>query len=248
MKRRDFLIGGTGTIAGAALASMGVNMVSTTTSAAIAGRSVINGNELKAPATGKINVAFAISDGATMIDFAGPWEVFQDVHVYDRGESMDEMMPFALYTVGVSTKPITASGGMKIIPNFSIDNAPKPDLVVVPAMRGSDELRAWLAKVAPETDVTMSVCTGAFQLAEAGLLDGQVATTHHDFYDSFEEHYPDIQLERNLRFVENPLISTAGGLTSGLDLALRVVERYFGRDVAQQTAVFMEYSSTGWMV
>ena len=137
---------------------------------------------------------------------------------------------------------------MKIMPNYSVDNAPKPDLVVVPAMQSNDQMLQWLAAVAPETDVTMSVCTGAFQLGRAGLLDGLVATTHHNFYDSFEDSFPDVTLKRGVRFVENKRISTAGGLTSGIDLALRVVERYFGREIAQMTADYMEYTSDGWKV
>jgi transcriptional regulator GlxA family with amidase domain len=94
----------------------------------------------------------------------------------------------------------------------------------------------------------MSVCTGAFQLGRAGLLAGREATTHHDFYDRFQKDFPDVKLRRGLRFVEGPVISTAGGLTSGVDLALRVVERYFGRDVAKATAAYMEYQSTSWIV
>jgi transcriptional regulator GlxA family with amidase domain len=94
----------------------------------------------------------------------------------------------------------------------------------------------------------MSVCTGAFQLGFAGLLKGREATTHHGFYESFAKEFPDVTLRRGLRFVEGPVISTAGGLTSGIDLALRVVERYFGRSVAKTTAEYMEYQSTGWVV
>jgi transcriptional regulator GlxA family with amidase domain len=94
----------------------------------------------------------------------------------------------------------------------------------------------------------MSVCTGAFVLANAGLLKGRAATTHHDFFDEFAKAFPDVTLRRGLRFVESGRIATAGGLTSGIDLALRVVERYFGREVAQTTATYMEYQSTGWRV
>jgi transcriptional regulator GlxA family with amidase domain len=94
----------------------------------------------------------------------------------------------------------------------------------------------------------MSVCTGAFHLARAGLLAGKPATTHHEFLDKLERQFPDIQVKRGVRFVEGEKISTAGGLTSGTDLALRVVERYFGRDVAQTTATYMEYQSKGWIV
>jgi transcriptional regulator GlxA family with amidase domain len=93
----------------------------------------------------------------------------------------------------------------------------------------------------------MSVCTGAFQLGKAGLLSGKSATTHHDYFEQFEKAFPDVNLKRGLRFVENEKISTAGGLSSGIDLALRVVDRYFGRDVAQATATYMEYQSKGWI-
>ena len=100
----------------------------------------------------------------------------------------------------------------------------------------------------PITDVTISVCTGAFQLAKAGLLSGKSATTHHDFIDRLAKMYPDINVKRGLRFVEGEKISTAGGLTSGIDLALRVVDRYFGRETAQNTAFYMEYQSKQWIV
>ena len=182
-----------------------------------------------------------------MIDFAGPWEVFQDVHVYDRGESMDEMMPFRLYTVSETTRPFRSSGGMQIIPDYSLGDAPPPRVVVVPAQGGAGEATSrWLNQVYSSVDVMMSVCTGAFVLARAGLLDGRTATTHHDFYDALEERFPKVKVKRGLRYVEGPKISTAGGLTSGIDLALRVVERYFGRGVAEQTATYMEYQSDAW--
>jgi transcriptional regulator GlxA family with amidase domain len=92
----------------------------------------------------------------------------------------------------------------------------------------------------------MSVCTGAFQLARTGLLDGLQATTHHHFYDAFAKEFPQVKLHRGLRFVDNGHIASAGGLTSGIDLALRIVERYFGHGVAQQTADYMEYTGQGW--
>jgi transcriptional regulator GlxA family with amidase domain len=160
---------------------------------------------------------------------------------------MEEQMPFQLYTVSETTDDITGSGGLKLVPDYTFDTAPQPKVIVVPAQRGSQALHAWLRKVSPATDVTMSVCTGAFQLGKAGLLSGKSATTHHDFLNQFEKAFPAVSLKRGLRFVENEKISTAGGLTSGIDLALRVVDRYFGRDVAQATATYMEYQSKGWI-
>ena len=205
-------------------------------------------NKLTPPAKGKIPVAFAISEGVTVIDFAGPWEVFQDVHVSDRGTDMEEQMPFQLFTVSDKTEPLTGSGGLKLVPDYTFETAPQPKVVVVPAQRGSEALHAWLRKMATSTDVVMSVCTGAFQLGKAGLLKGKSATTHHEFLDRFAKTFPDVNVKRGLRFVEEEKISTAGGLSSGIDLALRVVDRYFGREVAQNTATYMEYQSKGWIV
>ncbi len=245
MKRRNFMAFGAGV---STLALANTLRAVPVDDAGLVVKSIAKGAPLQAPASGKIKVAFAIANRATVIDFAGPWEVFQDVMIRTRGTSHSEQMPFELFTVGATADPIRASGGLRIKPDYAVDNAPQPDLVVVPALRGNAALHEWLAAVAADTDVTMSVCTGAFQLARAGLLDGQIATTHHDFYDAFADEFPKIQLERGLRFVENEKISTAGGLTSGIDLSLRVVERYFGRTVAQTTADYMEYTSQNWIV
>lgn len=206
------------------------------------------GAKLSPPSNEPIPVAVALSEGATMIDFAGPWEVFQDVNVKDAKAQGGHRDGFRLYTVSEKTDPVRASAGLKIIPDYTFETAPIPKVVVVGAQLGSAALHEWLKKVIDSTEVVMSVCTGAFQLAKAGLLAGKQATTHHDFFDAFEKRYPDVKLQRGLRFVEGPKISTAGGLTSGIDLALRVVERYYGREVAQQTAFYMEYQSTSWIV
>jgi transcriptional regulator GlxA family with amidase domain len=204
--------------------------------------------KLTPPAKGKIPVAVAISEGVTVIDFAGPWEVFQDVMIHDRGKDHEDQMPFQLFTVSEKSEAITGSGGLKLVPDYTFETAPQPRVVVVPAQRGSQALHAWLRKMSTSTDLIMSVCTGAFQLGKAGLLSGKSATTHHEFLDRFAQTFPDVTVKRGLRFVEEEKISTAGGLSSGIDLALRVVERYFGRDVAQATATYMEYQSKGWVV
>lgn len=237
MKRREFIV-----TSSAAVALM------MSTGSAPAAPVLSDANKLTPPSRGTIPVAFPISNGATMIDFAGPWEVFQDVMVTNPRNQGSHRHPFSLYTVSDKTEPIQASGGMKIIPDYTFETAPAPKVVVIPAQAGSFALHEWLRKILDSTDVTMSVCTGAFHLGRAGLLAGKEATTHHDFYDQFASAFPDVKLKRGLRFVEGPKISTAGGLTSGIDLALRVVERYFGRETAERTATYMEYQSRGWVV
>lgn len=234
MKRRDFI--GHSACFGVVVATTPLNSLA------------LSGKKLTPPAKGKIPVAFALSEGATVIDFAGPWEVFQDVMVPERGSTMDEQMPFQLFTVSEKTEPITGSGGLKLVPDYTFESAPQPKVIVVGAQRGSKALHAWLNRMSTSTDLIMSVCTGAFQLGRAGLLAGKSATTHHDFFEKFATTFPDVSLKRGLRFVEEEKVSSAGGLTSGIDLALHVVERYFGREVAQRTATYMEYQSKGWIV
>jgi len=200
-------------------------------------------NPLKPPAQGSIPVAFVISNGAQVIDFTGPWEVFQDVMVPGRTDH-----PFHLYTVSESTSPINASGGMKIVPDYTFENAPAPKVIVIPAQsEPSEATLEWIRKSTKTSDVTMSVCTGAFVLAKTGLLSGKAATTFHGAFVPFANEFPDIDLKRGARFVEDGNLATAGGLSSGIDLALRVVERYFGHEIAQKTAYNMEYQGLGWM-
>jgi putative intracellular protease/amidase len=200
-------------------------------------------NALKPPEKDQIPVAFLISDGAVVIDFCGPWEVFQDVMVPSRQD-----MPFRLYTVAETKKPIRTSGGMQIVPDYTIANAPAPKVIVIPAQSApSEAVLEWIRKSSKTTDVTMSVCTGAFVLAKTGLLDGKSATTFHGAFGRFAMTFPKIELKRGARFVENGNLATAGGLSSGIDLALRVVERYYGREVAQKAAYTMEYQGQGWM-
>jgi transcriptional regulator GlxA family with amidase domain len=153
-----------------------------------------------------------------------------------------------LFTVGPSEEVLTMTGGLQVKPRYSIKNAPQPHVIVVPAQRATDETRAWLRNASANTDVTMSVCTGAFQLARAGLLNGIAATTHHEFWDQFAKEFPDIELRRGLRFVDSGRIATAGGLTSGIDMALHIVARYFGVEAASKTARYMEYTSEAWRV
>jgi putative intracellular protease/amidase/YHS domain-containing protein len=198
---------------------------------------------LTPPAEGSIPVAFLVSDGAVIIDFCGPWEVFQDVVLPGRKDP-----PFKLYTVSETTKPIEASGGMKIVPDYALATAPPPKVIVIPAQANQSEpVLQWIRTASKSADVTMSVCTGAFVLAKTGLLNGKTATTNHNMYTDLAMGFPDVRVRRGARFVEDGNVSSAGGLSSGIDLALRVVERYYGRQVAEKTAYEMEYQGQGWL-
>ena len=137
---------------------------------------------------------------------------------------------------------------MHVIPDYGIADAPPPKVIVIPAQSGEREgVLDWIRKSARQADITMSVCTGAFLLAKTGLLDGLGATTHHGDYKMLEVQYPKIRVERGMRFVDEGAIASSGGLSAGIDLALHVVERYFGRTAAQSTADTMEYQGRGWL-
>lgn len=195
----------------------------------------------RAPHGERLRVAFVIAEGANVIDHAGPWEVFQDVVV-------DGRPAFQLYTVSDNTQPLRATGGLQLVPDYTYDNAPEPHVVVIGAQGGSSPARpAWLQKQAQRADMILSVCTGASFLAAAGMLDGKTAATHHAFVERFNRRYPSVTFVAGRRFVQaDKRIITAGGLTSGIDAALHVVELYFGREVAQRTADYLEYESHGW--
>lgn len=196
---------------------------------------------LTSPSTGNIPVAFALSDGAVMIDFAGPWEVFQDTSISgNRGGA------FELFTVAESTAPIRASAGMRIVPDYTFANAPAPKIIVIPAQRGNDALLEWIRLRSKMADVTASICTGAFILAKTGLLSGKSVTTHHGAYHDLAAKFSDIRVVAGARYVDEGNLASSGGLSSGIDLALHIVERYFGHEVAMRTADRMEYQGTGW--
>jgi putative intracellular protease/amidase/YHS domain-containing protein len=237
MKRRDFL---RGTAALGLVAATRARADAASTARASAAPAAA---PLTPPPGAPVPVAFLVSDGAVVIDFCGPWEVFQDVNVPGRSA-----LPFRLYTVAETTRPIRASAGLRIVPDYDLAHAPAPRVVVIPAQSArSEAVRAWIRKAAKGADLTMSVCTGAFLLAGTGLLAGKPATTHHASYRTFAMQFPDVKLQRGARFVEAGEVASAGGLSSGIDLALRVVERYYGRDVASATARYMEYQGQGWL-
>jgi transcriptional regulator GlxA family with amidase domain len=188
-----------------------------------------------------IPVAFLL-DRATIIDFCGPWEVFQDTAGH-----------FDLFTVAPSTQPITVSGGMRIIPQFSLADAPPAKVIVIPAQAGGRQEGAttrakveWISERHADAEVVLSICTGAFLLARTGLLDGLNAATHHNYLDDFARDFPRVNLQRHRRFVDNGKIVTSGGLTSGVDAALHIVSRYLGDEYATSVAAYMEYESRSW--
>jgi putative intracellular protease/amidase/YHS domain-containing protein len=195
-------------------------------------------------ASGSLPVAFVLGKGAVVLDFAGPLEVFTGAM------TKDGRMLFAPYMVAATKAPVSVGVGMKVVPDHDFKSAPQPKIIVIPAMNFSakdTEMIDWIRAASKATDVTMSVCNGAFLLAKTGLLDGKSATCHHAGFFEFAATYPNVHLKRGARFVEDGNLASAGGISSGIDLAMRVVERYVGHALALQVADGMEYQGKGWL-
>jgi putative intracellular protease/amidase len=203
-----------------------------------------------------IPVAFVVGPFANVIDLAGSWEVFSDTFVDPSGAlppgGADTFSgpgnagpAFSPYTVSDSLQPIKAWKNLTLVPDHTYRTAPRPAIVVMGAQRGHTPAKIeWIRETSRNAEVVMSVCTGAFLLAQTGLLDGKRATTHHDYYDDFAKTFPKVQLVRGPRFVDEGKLKTAGGLTSGIALALHVVEEMYGKGRADLLARYLEYVRT----
>ncbi len=191
------------------------------------------------------NVAIVVYEGAEPLDWAGPFEVYNDAG--SVGRSSGERA-FDVYLVSKTTDPLNAQG-LEVVPTYSIADAPRPDIVVFPGgpsgrIYNDPAFFAWAKRAAEEAEIAQSVCTGAFVLGKAGLLDGLEATTHHSSIDALGRAYPRATVENGRRFVDNGHVVTTAGISAGIDGSLHVVARLLGRRVADDVATYMEYHWT----
>jgi len=195
----------------------------------------------------KLNVGILIFDGVEVLDFAGPFEVFSRTRTVPGVESRrsEESAPFHVFTVAKTDEIVRATGGLEILPAHSFEDAPRVDMLVVPggfgtrAQLNDNETLAWIRKVAATAKQTTSVCTGALLLAKAGLLEGRRATTHWGAYDLLAS-LGNVNVERGARVVHDGIISSAG-VAAGMDMAFEVVAEICGREIADETAKYIEY-------
>ncbi len=181
-----------------------------------------------------LRVAVLLFEGAQLIDFTGPMEIFGQAGA-------------TVFTVAPTKAERTSTFGLKITPDYDFADAPPADVLLVPGGNVNEivrdsENRAWVVKQAQESQIVLSVCTGAFILGRVGLLDGLPATTFADQIKNLKKNFPGMtEAVSNRRYVDTGKIITTAGLSAGIDGALHVIDRWYGRFDAVDLARGMEY-------
>jgi transcriptional regulator GlxA family with amidase domain len=193
------------------------------------------------------NVGILIFPDVEILDFCGPFEVFASASLPAQTDGGAETRLFEVFTVAERPEIVACRGGLLVQPNHTLDDHPPLDLVVVPGGFGTRREREnpvildWIARQRRTGALTTSVCTGAFLLGAAGLLDGLRATTHWTTIDGLRTSLPETEVLASTRVVDEGDIITSAGVSAGIDMALHVVRRLHGDEVARRTARDMEY-------
>jgi transcriptional regulator GlxA family with amidase domain len=185
------------------------------------------------PVKARMTICFYLQDGVEVLDFAGPMEVFS-------------YAGFQVFTVSRKKELLVTQGILKIMPDYSIDDAPPSDILAFfggNAGKAADDgaVIDWIRSRKAGTQYFFSVCTGAFILGKAGILDSLTATTFHSSIASLREALPSTRVLGNVRFVDNGNVITTAGISAGIDGALHLVARLKGDAVAKEVAEYMEY-------
>ena len=195
----------------------------------------------------KKNVGIFIFDSVEVLDFAGPYEVFSSTRLTDKSNASIHKLfcPFHVFTFTEKKKFITCTGGLSVKGDFTLNNCPKLDLLIVPGGIGTrillknNNILNWLV-ANKEIDIIASVCTGSLVLAKAGLLHNKKATSHWGALELLKKLSPSTQILTNRKFVFDTFYTSAG-VSSGINMSLHIIEKLLGKKIAQNTAKYIEY-------
>jgi len=191
-------------------------------------------------------VGILIFPNVEVLDFCGPFEVFSVTRLHEEARR-EEPSPFEVLLVAERMDTVVATGGLKVVPDVTIDACPPLDILVVPGGWGTrtevnnQRLIDWIGERGRSVETLTSVCTGSMLLGQAKLLDGRRATTHWRSLSRMRDAFPAVTVEEKLHVVEDGHVVTSAGISAGIDMALRIVIRYFGEAVGRATARNMEY-------
>lgn len=201
-----------------------------------------------------IDVSIVIFHDANVIDVTGPAGVFTAASELIRASSTIDHAGYRVRLLAETSAPVRTSGGIRLVPDVILaDAAGTLDTLIVPGGKGARKIKQlgvliqWLKQHVPTAQRPCSVCTGAFLLAEAGLLSGKTVTTHWQYCETLQKHYPDLNVEADPIFIADDGIRTSAGVTAGMDMALSIVEEDFGQEIAITTAreLVMDYKRPG---
>lgn len=196
-----------------------------------------------------LRIGIYIFDQVEVLDFAGPFEVFTTATRVFLKHEKGTNAPFEVVTIARTKAAIRARAGLVIAPDFTIENHPKLDALLIPGGVVDEELKSqalceWIQTVVPTTKLSASICTGAFLLARAGLLEGKKATTHWEDIDDLKAMFPNTNVVENVRWVDEGHIVTSAGISAGIDMSLHLVRRLVDNDLAEKTARQLEFDWT----
>jgi len=191
-----------------------------------------------------MNVGIYVSDDAEVLDFAGPFEVFSTAARLDRS------LGLTVFLIGESGGPVVARNGFRVLPHYTISDHPAIDVLMVAGgvhtgEMGKDGVIGWISRQAVTATWVTSVCTGAFLLARAGLLEGRRVTTHWEDLPDLEREFPALAVVGETRWVEDGNRLTSAGIAAGIDMSLYLVSRLGGAELARRTARQMDYPWSG---
>src|SRR5438270_5725163 len=179
-------------------------------------------------------------DGVQGLDIVGPSDAFTVAAL--PGDHGTPERCYEVVIIGLTGKPFRAESGLLFHPHTSLRNAPALDTLIVPGGRGariglaSGVIARWISERAPKIRRIASACTGVYALAQTGLLDGRLVTTHWRFAADLARRFPKLKVDHDALFLKDGCFYTAGGITASVDLALALIEEDYGPRVALSVA------------
>jgi transcriptional regulator GlxA family with amidase domain len=195
----------------------------------------------------QLKVGILVFNEVEVLDFAGPFEVFSISEAVE-----DKSKLFNAFLVAEKNEALRARNGLQILPSYTFENCPDLDLLVVPGGYGAEQIEIknarllkWLREMRAKTKLLASICTGAFLLAEAGVISDQQVTTHWLDIERLRKEYPSLDVIENVKYVDQGNVFTSAGISAGIELSLYLVSRFFDEKTALRTAKRMDYDWAG---
>ncbi|MBV1914243.1 MAG: DJ-1/PfpI family protein [Pseudomonadales bacterium] len=188
-----------------------------------------------------MNIGIYIYENSEVLDFSGPFEVFSTASRLSNSTDI-----FDVFLIAEEKRPVIARGGYSVNPHYNFSDHPKIDVLIVVGGIHTGELKKpsvldWISSVEKGAQLVSSVCTGVFMLAEAGILSNHDVTTHWEDIDDLQKSYPNLNVVRSQRWVDEGKFVTSGGISAGIDMSLHLVSRLINSELAEKTAKQMEF-------